>query len=144
MKTLLSSIALIFMMIFVPITQAHASAPAIPTTPCQYEDSTNCYWNAQTMGNGQGQSFYDVDGQTYYVDASQLPTTDVPTTDTTQGLDALAWDLFDATGASDLLPQTASTVTFTASASPDSPITPTADTIVCTDSLGNTYQFTIS
>jgi len=22
--------------------------------PCQTEDSNNCYWDAQTMGNGQG------------------------------------------------------------------------------------------
>lgn len=26
-------------------------------TPCLTEDSTWCYWDSQTMGNGQGQSF---------------------------------------------------------------------------------------
>lgn len=25
--------------------------------PCVTEDSTGCYWNAQTMGNGEGRSF---------------------------------------------------------------------------------------
>ena len=25
--------------------------------PCPTEDSTNCYWDAQTQGNGEGQSF---------------------------------------------------------------------------------------
>ena len=27
------------------------------TTPCVTEDSTNCYWDAQSMGNGVGNSF---------------------------------------------------------------------------------------
>lgn len=30
--------------------------------PCAYEDSGNCYWNAQTQGNGEGQSFVTVAG----------------------------------------------------------------------------------
>lgn len=25
--------------------------------PCPTEDSTNCYWDAQTMGNGEGHDF---------------------------------------------------------------------------------------
>src|SRR5688572_17396268 len=25
--------------------------------PCQHEDSVNCYWDADTMGNGTGRSF---------------------------------------------------------------------------------------
>lgn len=25
--------------------------------PCLSEDSTGCYWNARTMGNGEGRSF---------------------------------------------------------------------------------------
>lgn len=28
--------------------------------PCAYEDDINCYWDAQTMGNGQGQSFISI------------------------------------------------------------------------------------
>ena len=27
------------------------------STPCPAEDSTDCYWNAQTRGNGHGHSF---------------------------------------------------------------------------------------
>lgn len=30
--------------------------------PCEAEDSTNCFWDATTRGNGKGQSFIDVDG----------------------------------------------------------------------------------
>ncbi len=39
-------------------------AAAIAVPPCEYEDSTNCYWNASTQGNGRGQSFIDVAGWT--------------------------------------------------------------------------------
>lgn len=34
---------------------------------CEFEDSTNCIWNAQEQGNGTGQSFVDIDGSTHYV-----------------------------------------------------------------------------
>lgn len=33
--------------------------------PCPTEDSTNCYWDAQTAGNGHGQSFIDIAGTTH-------------------------------------------------------------------------------
>lgn len=33
------------------------AVPACPT-----EDSNNCYWDAQTQGNGRGQSFIDIGG----------------------------------------------------------------------------------
>lgn len=38
--------------------------------PCAQEDSVNCYWNANVMGNGSGQSFTsDADGNiTYWAD----------------------------------------------------------------------------
>ena len=32
-------------------------------TPCLTEDSTWCYWDAQTMGNGQGRSFIAITEQ---------------------------------------------------------------------------------
>ena len=42
--------------------------------PCEYEDSTNCFWDAQVEGNGQGNSFYvrEIDGKAcvMYVDKS--------------------------------------------------------------------------
>jgi hypothetical protein len=34
--------------------------------PCAVEDDDNCYWDAMTMGNGQGWSFVTVDGVTHY------------------------------------------------------------------------------
>ena len=36
-------------------------------TPCEFEDSTNCYWNATTQGNGLGNSFIDVMGTPLYL-----------------------------------------------------------------------------
>lgn len=33
--------------------------------PCAQEDSTNCYWDALHMGNGQGTGFVDIDGTTF-------------------------------------------------------------------------------
>lgn len=46
-----------------------ATSPAEPTTPiCQGEDDTDCFWDAETQGNGLGKSFYtDADGNTYYL-----------------------------------------------------------------------------
>lgn len=34
---------------------------------CEFEDSTNCIWNAQEQGNGIGQSFVDIDGEITYI-----------------------------------------------------------------------------
>lgn len=36
------------------------------STPCQFEDSSDCFWNAATMGNGEGSSFIDIAGIPYY------------------------------------------------------------------------------
>lgn len=41
--------------------------------PCEYEDSMNCYWNAQEQGNGVGTSFIDIDGTAYYPEAMVVP-----------------------------------------------------------------------
>lgn len=35
---------------------------------CEFEDSTNCVWNAQEEGNGVGESFVDIDGTAHYVE----------------------------------------------------------------------------
>lgn len=37
-----------------------------PSLECATEDSTNCYWDATTQGNGQGRSFVDINGTAYY------------------------------------------------------------------------------
>lgn len=38
----------------------------VPTEPCPTEDSTDCVWDANTQGNGEGRSFFDIDGTTHY------------------------------------------------------------------------------
>jgi hypothetical protein len=51
-------------------TDAIADAGGIchgePVPPCAEEDSTNCYWDAASRGNGVGRSFVDIDGEVYY------------------------------------------------------------------------------
>ncbi len=38
----------------------------ITLIPCPTEDSDNCYWDAETMGNGQGTSYVSIDGVLYF------------------------------------------------------------------------------
>ncbi len=33
---------------------------------CEYEDSDNCFWDARFRGNGDGRSFYVIDGVVTY------------------------------------------------------------------------------
>jgi len=40
--------------------------------PCEYEDSSNCKWDAGSYGNHIGDSFIDIGGQVYY-DPANLP-----------------------------------------------------------------------
>jgi len=41
-------------------------------SPCEYEDSVSCVWDAETMGNGQGQSFVsDKDGNITYIGSAE-------------------------------------------------------------------------
>ena len=45
----------------------NATAPDYTLIPCPVEDyAGNCYWDAATMGNGQGQSFIHFNGVYYY------------------------------------------------------------------------------
>ena len=41
---------------------AGVAVASITLTPCEFEDSSNCAWNAETQGNGRGQSFVNVAG----------------------------------------------------------------------------------
>lgn len=41
---------------------AGVGVASIALTPCEFEDSRNCYWNASERGNGQGSSFVNVAG----------------------------------------------------------------------------------
>lgn len=34
---------------------------------CETEDSSNCYWDAATRGNGEGISFYDIGGNAFFL-----------------------------------------------------------------------------
>jgi len=52
---------------------------SIQLTPCETEDSDNCYWDASTRGNGEGVSFITLNGVTYYA-GLQLPTLDTNNT----------------------------------------------------------------
>ncbi|USH44460.1 membrane protein [Microbacterium phage Cassita] len=47
-----------------PVTATGGLTAALPA--CSTEDSTNCYWDATTHGNGLGQSFLDINGTAYY------------------------------------------------------------------------------
>lgn len=40
-----------------------------PTTLpyCEQEDSINCFWDAQILGNGTGESFVNIGGSVYYL-----------------------------------------------------------------------------
>lgn len=37
-----------------------AFATFVAATPCAYEDTTNCYWNAAARGNKIGSSFVSI------------------------------------------------------------------------------------
>jgi hypothetical protein len=59
----------------VPPAAAPESGPSVPA--CLQEDGSGqdlCYWDAQTMGNGQGMSFIVMDGKFYYLEGSGLNT----------------------------------------------------------------------
>ena len=42
------------------------------TTPCATEDSSNCFYDASTRGNGIGMSLIDVQGTAYLFDSLNL------------------------------------------------------------------------
>lgn len=52
---------LVWMMIAMEDRDLTQGLPACPT-----EDSDNCYWDAQTMGDGHGDSFTVIDGEVTY------------------------------------------------------------------------------
>lgn len=50
------------------VALAPSATAAAPHTACEYEDSTNCVWDARHMGNGIGRSFIvHEDGSVTYV-----------------------------------------------------------------------------
>lgn len=63
MKQALVALA-IFAGMGIAVNHATADAstpkPIWMTTPCQYEDSSNCYWDAGKAGDRAGHSFYSI------------------------------------------------------------------------------------
>lgn len=54
-------LALVAVLLTLTIAPAVAdSRPKWQTTPCKFEDSNNCYWDADVRGNGEGHSFYAI------------------------------------------------------------------------------------
>lgn len=51
----------------IPVSDSQKVGTRVTIPPCATEDSDNCYWMAETMGNGKGMSFVTIDGQTYYL-----------------------------------------------------------------------------
>lgn len=45
---------------------------------CEYEDSTNCIWNAQEQGNGIGESFVNIEGEVFYIETAPLEAKELP------------------------------------------------------------------
>ena len=43
---------------------------------CETEDSPNCFWDSGNSGNGQGQSFLDINGVAYYLRDTRTVTRD--------------------------------------------------------------------
>lgn len=41
---------------------------------CRYEDSTGCYWNGRTMGNGGGRTYVEWLGNLWYKNGQIKPT----------------------------------------------------------------------
>lgn len=72
----LAYIALLGAVVLVPHAIAYALVPeyvygGLSIPECATEDSTNCYWDATIRGNGQGNSFIDVNGTAYYFGESK-------------------------------------------------------------------------
>lgn len=67
--TAVAAVSVLATLTVVNVALGPATSPVEPTTPaCQGEDDTDCFWDAQTQGNGFGKSFYtDAEGNTYYL-----------------------------------------------------------------------------
>lgn len=55
------------------LAQMGLSVPTLP--PCIWEDSDNCIWNAQIVGNRVGRTFIAYRGEVYYLDQPERPAT---------------------------------------------------------------------
>ena len=127
MRKVLTTLALLLSFLTVGGGVAMASPAELPA--CQFEDSTNCFWDADVQGNGQGVSFHDIDGVAYYecdgAEDSANCYWDAQAQGNGQGSSftdvagqavywdgadtAQAWAAWDLTNASDLLPSDTAT-----------------------------------
>lgn len=57
---------------------AFASTDEEVLPPCATEDSANCYWDADTQGDGTGTDFVDLDGTAYYPEEPEVPAEEPP------------------------------------------------------------------
>lgn len=160
MRNILSALMIILSVFTGSVLSASvASATAAPLPACIHEDGsgqdTACYWDASEQGNGQGLDVINYpDGTFELVTPAQpelpaaQPVVEAPAVQQVQQVQpaqdhaAAAWDMFDATSAADLLPDTDSTVTFTGHST--APFELTADTITVWDNHGNHYQFAVT
>lgn len=55
------------MKVFMITLMLVASLPVAAVSNCESEDASNCYWNAAASGNGNGQSFIDINGTAIYL-----------------------------------------------------------------------------
>lgn len=79
--TAVAAVSVLATLAVVNVALGPATSPAEPTTPACATDggeatsegvssnrATDCFWNAETQGNGFGNSFYtDAEGNTYYL-----------------------------------------------------------------------------
>jgi hypothetical protein len=56
----------------IPVPRAAIAAvyPDLTIPPCATEDAANCYWDADSMGDGSGRSFITLSGVYYYAPES--------------------------------------------------------------------------
>lgn len=138
MRKIIITLSIVIAALFAGLAPASADSQ-LP--PCEFEDSQNCYWDASERGNGVGNDFIDVDGVVTYTTPEVV--TYVAPAPVVQHVanytDTTAWNLFDAVHAADLLPSSASVVTYVGHST--TPVQPTAGTIVVWDTVGNYYTF---
>lgn len=116
-------------------------SPATALEPCVHEDGSGqhaCTWDASLQGNGHGQSFDVIDGQVFY---HSEPVTEVHPPITTP-TEAEAWALWDAVGASSLLPNAETRVVYSGHSLTPYPLMP--GTITVWDAYGHHYLFTFT
>lgn len=66
-RTIRAIVRMVFYMALLAVVVLIPHFIAYAIVPCPTEDSTNCVWDSRVQGNGQGDSFVDVNGTAYYL-----------------------------------------------------------------------------